>query len=429
MRAMFIKFLQRRAKAVLLQFEPKIVAVTGSMGKTGTRQAITAVLLTKFEVRSPAKNFNNEIGVPLTILGEEASPGRSVAGWLRLFWRSYHIRSYPEILVLEFGADHPGDIQALCDLAPPNVGVVTGLSTVHAEYFKDAEALAHEKATLPANVSKDGLVVLNADQERVKEMASGSVARVQTYGVRPSDVQAHDIRIDAQIDDVFSPGEVFVRTFAHVSLPHKLTLPLELTNMLGYGSVMGALAAIAVGTHFGVPHKEMLKTLEESLAPAPGRLRPLAGIKGSLLIDDSYNAAPSAMQHGLDVLRLLPLGHTEGRRIAALGKMAELGAYTEEEHRFIGFKVAEVADVFVGVGEEMKIAVSAAEEAGMDPGAIFWFTDSVEAEKFLDEYIRTGDIVYVKGSQSSRMERVAKGVMAEPLRAKELLVRQSEDWL
>jgi len=161
----------------------------------------------------------------------------------------------------------------------------------------------------------------------------------------------------------------------------------------------------------------------------PGRLNPIAGIKGSLIIDDSYNAAPLAMQNGLDVLKSFSLSTDDDRRIAVLGQMAELGQYTENEHRLIGMKVAECADLFLAVGENMRIAVESAKESGLDPNAIEWFANSEEAGRYLDREVKTGDIVYVKGSQSTRMEKVVKDIMAEPARADEILVRQDEKWL
>jgi UDP-N-acetylmuramoyl-tripeptide--D-alanyl-D-alanine ligase len=179
----------------------------------------------------------------------------------------------------------------------------------------------------------------------------------------------------------------------------------------------------------GVSVADAIKTLSNKYHASAGRLNPIAGIKGSLIIDDSYNAAPAAMQNGLEALRIFRLTEDDNRKIVALGSMAELGQYSDQEHRLIGMKVAEVADVFVAVGENMRVAVDAAIEAGMYREAIEWFATSEEAGRYLDREIQEGDIVYVKGSQSSRMEKVVKDIMAEPLRASELLVRQEEKWL
>lgn len=160
-----------------------------------------------------------------------------------------------------------------------------------------------------------------------------------------------------------------------------------------------------------------------------GRLRPLAGIKGSLILDDSYNAAPASVIAGLEALEQFTPGELKDRRIAALADMAELGSLSEAEHRKIGERVAAAADLFVAVGPQMKFAIEAAIAAGMPEDKTIWFKDSVEAGRYLDRILETGDVVLVKGSQSQRMERLVKDILAEPSKAKELLVRQEDRWL
>ncbi len=429
MKQFLINQLQQSAKRAIEQFKPTIVAVTGSYGKTSTKEAIATVLGVKYRVRTATKNFNNEIGVPLTILGMK-SPGRSVFGWLRLLWRARRIKEMPEVLVLEFGADHPGDIQALCELAPPTVGVVTGVSSVHAEYFDSIDMLAQEKAHLVRVLPNDGLAVLNGDDARTNAMAQETQATVRRYGAgENTDVRAQQIALSTRLDDDFDIGETFAVTTAQVGVGDHPVGALRLENAIGYAPVLTCLAALTVGDHMNVAMSDAIQALNKEIHALPGRLRPLAGIKGSLIIDDSYNAAPAAMQHGLDVLKQFQPGERVDRRIAALGQMAELGTYDEQEHRLIGMKVAECADLFLAVGERMQTAVEAAKEAGMDPHAIEWFASSEDAGRYLDRVIQQGDVVYAKGSQSSRMEKVVKDVMAEPARAAELLVRQDGKWL
>ncbi|MCH8049470.1 hypothetical protein IH979_02040 [Patescibacteria group bacterium] len=412
----------------LKKFQPTIVGITGSVGKTSTKQAIQVVLSTKHSVRTAKKNYNNEIGVPLTILGAD-SPGRSLFGWVSLFWRSYRIKTYPDVLVLEFGADHPGDIAFLCDLAPPKIGVVTGISTVHAEFFGDVDELAQEKVRIVECLPESGTAVLNIDDIRVSKMHTHSVAPVKTYGLQSDELSARDLQVSVRRDESFEPGEAFAVTTAEVMQQESKVGTLKLQNCIGYAPVMACLAALQIGDVLDVPIPEAIEALNMSFHPSPGRLNPIAGIKGSLIIDDSYNAAPTAMQNGLKVLAMFVPGEEFDRRIAVLGEMAELGKYTQDEHRLIGMQVAESAELFVAVGEGMRSAVRAAKEAGMDLDKVEWFGSSVEAGLYLDKMIQQGDIVYIKGSQSSRMERVVKDIMAEPLRAEELLVRQEPKWL
>ena len=406
-----------------------MVAVTGSYGKTSTKEAIATALGAKYRVRTSQKNFNNEIGVPLTILGEQ-SPGRSIIGWIGLLWRTRNVADMPEVLVLEFGADRPGDIQKLCDLAPPTIGVVTGISSVHAEFFEGMDALVNEKASLLRALPADGLAIINADDAKTKDMLDEVRPPVRRYGASEvADVRLTNLAFSTRLDDDFNVGEVFAVTTADVSVGGHTVGSLRLENAIGYAPVLACLAALTVGDHLNVSMQSAIEALNAQMHALPGRLRPLPGIKGSLIIDDSYNAAPAAMAHGLDVLKQFTPGERVDRRIAALGEMAELGSYDEQEHRLIGMKVAECADVFVAVGNRMAPAIDAAKEAGMDGSQVHYFASSEEAGRYLDQMIQEGDVLYVKGSQSSRMERVVKDVMAEPQHASELLVRQEAKWL
>lgn len=428
MKAFITKLLQKRAMAVIKRFDPKVVAITGSVGKTSAKQAIITAIGDDFTVRTGLKNYNNEIGVPLAILGEK-SPGKSLIGWLKLFWRTYRIKIFPEVLVLEFGIDRPGDMFVLCSIARPDVAVVTGISPVHAEYFKDVDDLAREKGEIVMHVPDAGHVILNADNERVRAMRDRASAPVMFYGSQTVDVHFENLRIHTRTDEEFDPGEIFVKTYADVFDENGQVGQLELVNLIGYAPVMAALAGVSVAKVLDLDLGVVIERLSKHLEAVPGRLRPLSGIKGSLIIDDSYNAAPVAMQNGLEMLKLFTPGEENDRRIAVLGQMAELGQYSENEHRMIGMKAAEVVDLFIGVGEDMLPAIAAAKEAGMDPEHVEWFKSSEEAGRYLDFTIKEGDIVYVKGSQSSRMEKVVKDIMAEPLKAPDLLVRQDEGWL
>lgn len=424
MKKFLIKCLQKKAQKAVRKHHPTIIGITGSVGKTSAKQAIAVALEDQLQVRVSHKNYNNEIGLPISILGKEA-PGKSVTKWLSLLLSP--ISSMPEVIILEYGIDHPGDMDALCSIAQPNISVVTGISPVHAEFFADIHALVAEKAKLVSAAPKDGVIILNADNEFVLSMKGKARGRILTYG-KNGELRLNSVEIQTRIDDHVEPGEVIAKTVADFSDPEK-DGQLVLTNSLGYAPVMAALAALAVVRAMQLDEARAIQALEKMFKPTPGRLFPLPGIKGSTVIDDSYNAAPAAMQNGLEILRQFPLYREDDRRIAVLGSMAELGAYTEDEHRHIGLKVAEVADVFIAVGESMKFAMEAAKEAGMDEDAIEWFKDSHEAGRYLDRTVQEGDIVYVKGSQSMRMERVVKDIMAEPFRAKELLVRQEDKWL
>jgi UDP-N-acetylmuramoyl-tripeptide--D-alanyl-D-alanine ligase len=251
-----------------------------------------------------------------------------------------------------------------------------------------------------------------------------------TYGFADGlDVRAENYRLETREGDPnksFDLGEEFCAIHFDLVMDEE-RVPVVLHGLLGRGMVYAALAAVAIGKHFGMTIDEIVAGLA-NFKPQAGRMRPIAGIKGTLLLDDTYNAAPASMAAALDVLR--GFSPAEGaRRIAVLGKMAELGRYSEDEHRLLGLRAAEVADLLVCVGEEARDIRRGALEAGMDEVNIQSFKDSVEAGRWLDFNVKKGDVILIKGSQSARMEKTVKDLMAEPLRAPEFLVRQYGKWL
>ncbi len=423
MKKLLLKILQARAKAVMTEFKPTVVAVTGSVGKTSTREAIALALAGSFAVRTPQKNYNNEFGLPLAILGE-ASPGKNPVKWLGLLVRSFNIKKYPNMLVLEYGADKRGDIGTLCDIAEPDVAVITAISPVHVANYRSLDELVLEKQTLAMRTSNEGLVVLNADDATVAAMQTSIVTPITTYGIDDAaDVVAGDIIVTTK-------PTISTRALVRVGAEEA---ELVLDNCLGRTSVSACLAALAVAKYFKIELNDAVARLNKGVKPMPGRLNPLAGIKQTLIIDDTYNAAPASVAAALEVLHgFVPrhdLSSKGNRRIAVLGKMAELGNLSMSEHEAVGKQVAEVANIFIAVGEEMKAAVAAAKMAGMKCGDVVWFATPTEAGRWLDANIETGDIVLVKGSQSARMEKAVRDVLAEPLRSSELLVRQERYWL
>lgn len=427
MKTLVINMLSSIARNKINKFKPTIVAVTGSVGKTSTRNAIAIALGAKYRVRTPYKNYNNEIGLPLAVLGE-TSPGKNAWEWLKLFVRAQRTADMPEYLVLEYGVDKPGDMTELVKIARPDMAVITAISPVHVSNYPSFEALIDEKARLGEVVESDGLVILNGDDVRVIEMRSRFAAPVATYSLSHGDAYATDIRMEYPRETSFDVGEVFVVTRATLHVGNQSS-ELVLQNCVTTSLVSAALAALAVATHLGVPLSEAMAALSKNLLPVNGRLRPLAGIKGSLLLDDSYNAAPASVMAALEALEQFTPGEERDRRIAVLGDMAQLGSMSELEHRGVGGRVAEIADLFIAVGPQMKLAADSAEAAGLSRDKIEWFKDSVEAGRYLDRVVEPGDIVLIKGSQSMRMEKTVKDLMAEPARAAELLVRQEEKWL
>ncbi|MBI4812293.1 hypothetical protein HY798_02495 [Candidatus Falkowbacteria bacterium] len=423
MKKIIQKLLADKARKLIEKHHPLIIGVTGSVGKTSTRDAIATVLSVKFDVAPNIKNYNNEFGLPLTILGKQ-SPGRSIFGWLSLLFSSPE--NLPQVFVLEYAIDRPGDMNVLCQIVKPSIAVLTRISPVHAEFFRSLEQLAEEKAKLLECVPENGLVVLNADDPLVVGLAGHSSAKVLTYGFSPTaNVHAVDYSLWTREDFSFEPGEIFSRLSFGIEMDGRDRQDIEVNNLLGKASASSILCAIAIARHFGLSDEEIFSSLLKT-KHEPGRMNPIAGIKGSLILDSSYNAAPASMQASLEVLGEFHPSES-ARRIAVLGYMAELGQYSEQEHRMIGMRAQEVGvDFLVTVGEIARDIRRGAIEAGLREDQTQHFSDSVEAGRWLDAKLRKGDVVLVKGSQSARMEKVVKDIMAEPTRAEELLVRQ--DW-
>lgn len=417
----FVKFLLRWPTLLMLaKHKPTIIAITGSVGKTSTKEAIYTVLKKRFSVWRSQKNYNTELGIPLAVFGLTLT-NYSVFSWLKVFLqmiiRLLRFSDYPNFLVLELGIDKPGDMVYLLKLVRPEIAVVTAISEipVHVQSFTSPRELAREKMRLAKTLSPLGFAVLNYDDATTMEEADKIRAKIITYGfgkeaeVRTDTFEMSGPRTDAGI------------TF---KLEHKGSfVPVRLRNVFGKSNVYTALAAAAVGLTLGMNLVEITEALSEYIPP-PGRLRLLAGIKDSWILDDTYNSSPDAMAVALDTLK-----NIESRRdIIVLGDMKELGEYTEKAHLAVG-------DLFFGsikeiwtVGDSAKLIGEGAIKNGFDPKNVYNFEKSEEVGRLLQDHIRPGDLILIKGSQSMRMEKIVEEIMAEPQKAKELLVRQEPPW-
>ena len=419
------KILAFLAKLILKKYKPDVIGVTGSFGKTSAKEAIYTVLSKKFSVRQNIKNYNNEIGLPLTIIGS-GSPGRSIFGWLGVFIKAFFLlvwrqRKYPEILVLEMAVDRPGDMNYLTNLAPCKIGVITGIGPVHLEFFKTIERIVREKSVMISHLDKNGWAILNCDNEYVAEMDKLTRARIITYGIinNNADIKASEIIVSESEN-----GKISGLSF---KLSYKgSTVPVLLPNILGEHLIYAALSAAAIGQVYGLNLVDIAQALKTFKAPK-GRMNLIEGIKNTYVIDDTYNAGPDSTLAALNVLGKIS---TTGQKFAVLGDMLELGDYTEEGHRQVGAAVFNNRiDYLIAVGERAKFIASEAERQGLSRDNIFTFSDSDRAGRLVQDKIESGDFILVKGSQGMRMEKIVKEIMAEPKRASELLVRQDGEWL
>jgi len=429
------RFLAASARRAIRREKPTIVAITGSVGKSTAKKAIAAALGAcepGSDVRASHKNYNNEYGVPFTVLAVNA-PGRDPFAWVRVLWRAFWVgwgfgRIKGKTLVLEMGADRKGDLAWLTSIAPPDISVVTAVAPAHAEYIGTLEDIATEKATLVRVLPKDGLAVLNADDPRVTAMRKETKANAVYVGESEgSDVRIRDVRITTDTD---TRGHAMPRGLEVALEDGASMVRFELVGTIGHPQAWAAGAALAVARAFHIAPELAVERLTRDYHGIAGRTRIIPGIKYTSLIDDTYNAAsPTAVTSGLHDVASIAVDKGSQRRIAALGDMRELGAYSDDAHRTVGREVAEGGfDLLVTCGTLARAIATSAREAGMPEGSVLSFDSTEEGGRALQTLIRPGDIIYVKGSQGSRMEKVVKELMAEPLQAPFLLVRMTEEW-
>jgi UDP-N-acetylmuramoyl-tripeptide--D-alanyl-D-alanine ligase len=422
---MFVKILRgilrRLARLTIWRYRPGIIGVTGSAGKTSTKMAIKAVLEHDRRVRISSGNLNSDLGLPLTILGDwsaedlalvsRATPAgtaklRKMGFWIKVIasslWRIVFPTSggYPEIVVLEYGADRPGDIKYLLGIARPNISVITAIGDipVHVEFYAGPDEVAREKGRLIEYLPSGGFAILNGDDPAVMNLQPRTRARVMTFGFDKT-CEVRISRFENRVRDGQPAGISF-------KLEHgSAVVPVRIDNVFGRAHAYAAGAAAAIGIVFGMN----LVSISDALAryaPPESRMQLLPGIKYTNIIDDSYNASLLAMRSALETLKDLP----GKRKVAVLGDMLEIGKYTAEAHETVGRIAAKSADALFTVGPRAKFIAEAARSAGMKRTAIFSFDTTDEARKPVQDFIKKGDLVLVKGSHSMELNKIVEEI-------------------
>ncbi len=377
-----LKALGELARAHRKKFSIPLVAVTGSYGKTTTRAMIAAALSPKYNVLSAAGNFNNEIGVPQTLLQLDETHNAAV---------------------LEFGMRGAGQIEYLAQIALPDVGVITNIGPQHIELLGSVENIAAAKSEVLQFLPETGAAVLPADDEYLDFFTDQvHAAQIVRFGLNPS----AEYQIGASQTD--ESGRVAFAIHDSDSKSQNVKLPMP-----GQHNAQNAAAALAVAGVLGVPLGDAARALENVEVPG-ARMRVVKNeTRGLTIIDDCYNAGPNSMRAALETLRDFPRdSKTVGRRFAILGSMKELGEYSEEEHRAIGALAAQCAEVVVGVGEETKVLIETAEDVGVIPFRTHWCEDANCATADVNNLVREGDVVLVKGSRSVGLETVVSALAA-----------------
>jgi len=355
--------LQRLAAWYRDRLTARVVCLTGSNGKTSTKDFAAAVAATKFAVSKTEGNLNNHIGLPLTILAA---------------------RKDDEVCVWEIGMNHAGEIEPLARLARPDIGIITNIGVAHIEFLGSREAIAQEKGMLGEALAESAVMVLPEWDEFAPSLAARTKARVVLVG-ETADLHAENLRPSAHgLDFDLVRGKE--RVAAH--------LPVTGEHM-----VRNALLAVSAGLELGLSLRECASGLASTKLSA--RRLACLDVRGVTVLDDSYNANPDSMEAALHALRGLPGG---GRRFAVLGRMGELGAYADEGYRRVGRAVAATMDVLIAVGPETGAMAEEAEKSGAQD--VRRAEDTSTAARLLRELARPGDAVVVKGSRAARMERV-----------------------
>ena len=357
------------------QFSLPVIGITGSVGKSSTKETLATLLGYKFNVLKNQGNLNNEIGLPLTLLD---------------------LNEAHQVAVLEMGFYVPGEIDLLCTIARPQTGIITNIGTVHAERAGDLTTIALGKAELVQTLPPEpiGLAVLNHDDPYVLKMTAETSAKVVTYGLSSeADLWADDIRS-------YGPDGIQLTVY-HQGQAHRLS-----SKLMGRHSAYNLLSAIAVALHLEMTWEEIQTSLETQIPVQ--RLHLLTSSTGATLLDDSYNASPLSTMAALELL-----GEFSGEKIAVLGDMLELGRYETEGHLQVLIKALTIADRIVLIGPRFHKLCTQSIAAALPKERIHLFDDSASAASFLSDSLHEGQVVLVKGSHGMNMVSIIKQLEAK----------------
>ena len=364
-----LKALQAIARHWRRKLDIRVIGITGSVGKSSTKELVAEVLSQKYCTHKNPGNYNNEIGLPLTLLSTGLGHQR---------------------LITEMGFYYPGEITFLCDIALPSVGIITNVGTVHAERAGSQEKIALGKSELAQAlpIKPDGIAILNSDDPLVREMADKTKASVFFYGLTPqADLWASDIEGKGLRGIAFSLN--YGKKKMHMQVP-----------LLGRHSVQTVLCAAAAGLAEGLDWEEIADSLKQGHVQL--RLFAVRTKSGALILDDTYNATPESTIAALDLLHEL-----DGQKIAVLGDMLELGQYELQGHQQVGEHAAHIVNHLIAVGSRGKTIAETARAHGLAPTAITWVENATDVTELLRYNLKQGDVVLIKGSHGLRMDRIS----------------------
>ncbi|MES2213228.1 MAG: UDP-N-acetylmuramoyl-tripeptide--D-alanyl-D-alanine ligase [Patescibacteria group bacterium] len=421
------RIFQYEARLILRKYKPKIIAISGSVGKTSTREALYLVLSKKFFVRKSEKSFTAELGVPLAIIGCTQGTG-STFQWILNVLQGFEMiifkTHYPDFLILEIDADKPGDLYGLSTWLHPDMLVATAVGDVpaHVELFGTVDELLAEKKYLLDSVSRDGCIVYNSDDQTVSHVVQNTELKKISCGIfGESNVRGSVFNI---LYAKTSTGSVPTGMRFEIKSESN-TEVVTVMDSLGEHNEYAMLLAIGAGQELGISLSDCISAFK-SYVSLPGRMNIISGLQSTVIIDDSYNASPIAMRQALHVFQSIT---GSSRKIVVLGDMLELGKYSADEHKKIANQLQGIAEYVICVGIRSRGIVDELLSMGFPESNIMHVDTAEKAGGELQNMLRTGDSVLVKGSQAMRMERVVEEVMRHPEDKAKLLVRQEPEWL
>lgn len=445
------------AKLVLKKNKPKIIAITGNLGKTTTKDLVYSALKknlldkdSKSLVLASKKSMNSEFGIPLTILGLN-SGWNSILSWIKIillgFFKIFSIKKY-KYLILEVGADSPDDIKNITRYIKPDVVVLTQFAEVpvHVEFFGgDRDRLVREKKYLVEALKQNGIFIFNSDDKDCKNIA------LDIYKEGRSDIEYKTFSFKDKDSDLFvketniisyeDENGVFRLDGISAILDFKKEeKEIKIEGILGEAIISSVMPALIVADLFNINIDKAIKDIETSKR-TKGRMRILKGIHNTNIVDDTYNSSPKAVVHGIESINKI---NTKNKKIFILGDMLELGEFTREEHEKIGETLVGKCDILIATGIRSRFTAQSAIKHGMSGEYVYEATDSLDAGKIIlnildslaEEDYRNGKtesnigghIIFVKGSQGARMEKVVKMILDKNTEPRNELVRQEEAW-
>lgn len=412
-----ISVLTWESKLVLKKHKPRIIAITGSVGKTSTKDAVFHALNPFLNIRKNQKSFNSEIGVPLTILDLE-NAFNNPADWLKNIYKGFFKqfdKNYPEWLVLEIGVDRPGDIKRTASWLNPDIALITSLPKipVHVEYFDSPEDVAKEKLSLIKYLKnyEDSIVILNGDDERLLKEKQNIKQKTYIYSNKNTEVS----NVSFSDPAIFYEGNnpVGLKTIINTN---KESISLNMDGILGPQILYSVSAAITIGLALKMPILPIIESFN-NYQSAPGRMRLIEGKDNFTIIDDSYNSSPIALQKAIETLGSVD---ESLNKVAIIGDMAELGEFSIKEHEKVSKLINQNnIDLLITVGKETK---------AMGNNSSQHFDNSEEVINYIKKLDFSDSVLLIKGSQSMRMEKIIEEIMKYPNKKEELLVRQESFW-